>query len=390
MTKQIIVLLILIAATLANGQQGYKMKSNGKQIDVNFLTSYYTQDGNNSAVEGGEGTELLTDFANIIVINVPIDSSKSIGLSGGLDTYTSASTDRIDSKISSASRQDGRGYGTISYKQKRLNKGQTFGVKAGFSQEYDYTSISGGLSFIQEWNEGNSELGLSAQAFFDKWTLYFPKELRGEVSVDTDARNSLNFSAVYSQVVNRKMQFAFGGEVIYMTGLLSTPFHRVYFSDINTPDIERLPNSRLKVPLSFRLNYFVHENVILRTYYRYYFDDFGISANTANLEISVKVNDNFRVAPFFRYHQQSGSKYFAAFEQHSSQEQFYTSDYDLSTLSSNKIGIRIGYYPAFGIAGTRLLKRDLSFKSIELRLAHYNRDTGLKAYMGSLNFAFRI
>ena len=31
--------------------------------EINFITSYYTQDGKNSAVTGGEGTEKLTDIA---------------------------------------------------------------------------------------------------------------------------------------------------------------------------------------------------------------------------------------------------------------------------------------------------------------------------------------
>ena len=33
-----------------------------KTVDVNFLSSYYQQDGNNGAVTGGIGTEFLTDF----------------------------------------------------------------------------------------------------------------------------------------------------------------------------------------------------------------------------------------------------------------------------------------------------------------------------------------
>lgn len=32
--------------------------------EVNLVTSYYQQNGNNSAVTGGIGTEHLTDFAN--------------------------------------------------------------------------------------------------------------------------------------------------------------------------------------------------------------------------------------------------------------------------------------------------------------------------------------
>ncbi|MFL5788451.1 MAG: hypothetical protein ACJ748_10400, partial [Flavisolibacter sp.] len=37
-----------------------------KLEEVNFVSGYYHQNGNNSAVTGGIGTEDLTDFANTI------------------------------------------------------------------------------------------------------------------------------------------------------------------------------------------------------------------------------------------------------------------------------------------------------------------------------------
>ena len=82
---------------------GYQMKANTNEIEANFLSSYYNQDGNNSAVTGGIGTEALTDFANVFIINVPIDSVNAISLFGGADAYTSASSDNIDTNVSSAS-----------------------------------------------------------------------------------------------------------------------------------------------------------------------------------------------------------------------------------------------------------------------------------------------
>lgn len=35
-----------------------------KLTEINFVSSYYNQDGNNSAVTGGTGTEELTDYSN--------------------------------------------------------------------------------------------------------------------------------------------------------------------------------------------------------------------------------------------------------------------------------------------------------------------------------------
>lgn len=389
--KHILILISIFSiSVVSTSQSTYRMKENDKEVDVNFLSSYYHQDGNNSAVEGGIGSEKLDDVASIIIINIPLDSTRSVNATIGADFYTSASTDMIDADRSSASSKDLRAYFNFGYTQKDLDKGTTYGIRLGLSNEYDYFSINGGLSFTKEWNEGNSELSLQAQAFIDSWRLYFPDELKEKVSVAGKGRNSYNFSAVYSKVINQRMQMSISGEAIYMTGLLSTPFHRVFFNDQSSADIERLPDSRLKFPISVRLNYFAHERFVIRTFYRYYTDDFGIDAHTGSIEVPIKLSDSYTISPYYRYHTQTGSQYFAAFGAHSSSETFYTSDYDLSELSSQQYGLGFSYSPTFGISQSHLLGRDLTFKAIELRLGYYTRDTGLNGYIGSINFQFKL
>lgn len=303
---------------------GFKMKPNSKEVEANFLSSYYNQDGNNSPVTGGIGTEALTDFANVFIINVPLDSINSIGLYGGADAYTSASTDNIDSNVSSASVNDVRGYGTLSYNRKNLKRGETYGIRGGYSKEYDYKSLSAGVSITKEWNEGNTELNFTGQAFFDKWlgkngsdNLIYPELWLGDIfgyqNLSTPNRNSYNAQLFISQVINPRLQIGVSAEFIYMTGLLSTPFHSVYFvgKEDYELDIERLPSSRLKLPFGVRLNYYPVDFLVLRTYYRYYTDDFGINAHSLELETPLKLNSSFTISPFYRFHTQTASVYFA-------------------------------------------------------------------------------
>ncbi len=387
-------ILILLLPLFSVAQEGYQMKKNSKEIEANFLTSYYEQDGNNAAVTGGIGTEQLRDIASLFVVNVPLDSVKSINISVGADFYTSASTDAIDNNVSSASSKDLRTYGNIAYSHKKLNRGETYGARFGFSREYDYLSFNGGLSYAKEWNEGNSELSLNAQAFLDRWSIYYPREIRSEVrgTLASPNRNSYNFQATYSQVINKRTQMSISGEAIYMGGLLSTPFHRVYFSDRSQPDIERLPNTRLKIPIGVRFNYFPFDNFIIRTYYRYYWDDFGINAHTASLETPIKLGNAFTVSPFYRHHTQTAADYFAPYTTHNSNETFYTSDYDLSKLNSHKFGMGVKYAPVYGVGRMKIpfSKKTLKFDSVQLRGAYYTRSTGLNAFLVSLDLAFKI
>ncbi|MFK7772247.1 MAG: DUF3570 domain-containing protein [Saprospiraceae bacterium] len=370
----------------------YKMKANSKEVEIDFLSGYYQQDGNNGAVTGGVGTEELTDISNIIVVKIPLDSINSISISGGADYYTSASTDNIDNNVSSASRKDVRAYTNLTYQRKNLAKSQTLGAKLGFSAEYDYTSFSGGLSYAKEFDEGNRELSINGQVFIDNWSIIYPKELRGEVSLPTSGRQSYNLQIGYAQVINKRLQMLVSLDAIYMKGLLSTPFHRVYFADQNMPDIERLPSSRLKLPVGIRLNYFPFDNFVVRSYYRFYWDDFGIQAHTMSLETPIKLGETITISPFYRYNTQTSADYFAPFEVHSSTDAFYTSDYDLSDLSSHKFGMGFKYSPVYGIGRAKLpfTKKLFMFKSAEIRSAYYKRSTGLNAFIVSLGLSFGI
>ena len=362
-----------------------------KESDISVLFSYYSQDGNNSPVTGGIGTEKLSDYTSKIIVNLVLDEKQSISLDGGFDYYTSASTDNIDRFVSSASSSDMRVHGNIGYSRKAAND-LSYGIKVGGSGEYDYSSVqfSGYISKISA--NGNRSYGLSAQAFLDKWSLIYPQELRGQNWADTDLRRSFSASGSFTQVLNKRMQIGFTADFVKQTGLLSTPFHRVYFSDLSTVRVEKLPSERLKIPVGVRFNYYINDYLLLRTYYRYYWDNWGVEAHTAQVELPVKINRFFSVYPFYRYHTQSAADYFAAYQESDLGSEFYTSDYDLSKLTSHDFGLGVRYSPASGISSMKIpfTKRILTFKEIDLKYGHYSRSTGLVSNIISfgMNFTF--
>ena len=382
-----------IAQTADSTKKKSTLKPYSREVKANFLSSYYEQDGNNGAVTGGIGTEQLTNLANVFTIQVPLDSINAVTLYTGADNYSSASTDNIDNDVSSVSSQDVRAFGTVNYNRLNLKRNETYGVKAGFSVEYDYTSFSAGLSYTKEWNDANSELSIVGQAFFDNWSLIYPIELRGRASHPNSARQSYNGQILFSQIINKRLQMGLTGEVIHMSGLLATPFHRVFFADREGADLERLPDRRTKIPVSLRVNYFPFDKLVLRSYYRYYTDDFGITGNTFELEAPIKLSRQLTFSPFFRYHTQTASDYFAPYKEHLSTQEFYTSDFDLSALSSQKMGFGIKYYPLYGLLRSKPFlksKRVFIVKFIDLRGAYYTRDTGLNAYIGSINIGMSV
>src|SRR6056300_1532380 len=92
-------LFLIFAATLALWSQEEKSnytKSVLEKVSVQTLFSYYTQEGNNAAVTGGEGTEALTNAAPTMVVQIPIGENGILSVDAGISAYTSASSSNVN------------------------------------------------------------------------------------------------------------------------------------------------------------------------------------------------------------------------------------------------------------------------------------------------------
>ncbi|RZT91853.1 uncharacterized protein DUF3570 [Ancylomarina subtilis] len=387
-----------------------KSKTKLKDAEANFLLNYYEQDGDHSPVTGGRGTEKLENVAPTFVVHVPLDSVSNLDLNFGIDFYTSASTNNIDyfeGRKTGASGKDVRSHINAAYNRDLRNSGNAYSLMAGFSAEFDVTSFHFGGSYTINSKDQNRSLSLDALYMNDSWKLLYPYERRdGTNWLKDDKRTTMKFGLSYSQVINKRLQALFSAEVVSQSGLLSTPFHRVFFDDVNgVPDdnlrdfshVEMLDDNRLKIPISMRLNYYLNDFMRLRTFYRFYTDSWGITAHTASIELPMQITPSLIASPFFRYHTQTAADYFYEFGQVSKamvdakETQFYTSDYDLSDLSSTKIGLGLQYSPLLGVGKFKppfVKNKQVQLKSIGLRTAFYDRSDGLNAWLVSLDFAF--
>lgn len=363
-----------------------------KTDEINFVTGYYHQDGNLSPITGGIGTQKLSDYAATIELKLNKWDSRNrkheVNLELGVDHYTSASSDKIDpNTISSASHADTRIYPSASWTIKNEQKGNAVGFYGSFSHEYDYNSIGTGISFTKNSKDNNREFTVKLQSYLDNLKVILPIELRTgtgrrENNYSTAARNSFSSSFTYSQVINTKLQLALLLDLVYQSGYLGTPFHRIYFTN-GAETNENLPSSRFKIPVGIRLNYFAGDKIIFRTYYRFYTDNWGLTAHTFNIEMPVKLSSFLSLSPFYRFYDQSGVKYFAPYKSHLATEQFYTTDDDLSKFKSNMAGIGIRFTQPGGVFKIKNLNM------LELRYSHYKRTDGLHADMISLNLKIK-
>ncbi|PCE64334.1 DUF3570 domain-containing protein [Sediminicola luteus] len=390
--------------------------------EVSLLFSYYDQDGTHAAVTGGAGTEELSDATATIVASIPVSVDGVLTVDAGISAYTSASSSNINPldgdpnqpvspwvASSGASRQDVLAYFNPSYTHSSADRNTILRAQASVSAEYDYFSFGFGFGATHWFNEKNTSLSADLQLYFDSWSPQYPIELRpgffddriegpGEYDPNfnpfTDEnRNTYSFSLGLTQILGRRWNGALFLDVAFQQGLLSTPHQRVYFGD--TPnyfidefqladDVERLPDQRFKLPVGGRLNYFANDWLVFRSYYRFYWDDWGITAHTASLEIPLKLGNGFTVYPHYRYYTQSQADYFYPKEGALSSLDYYTSDYDLSDFDAHRYGFGLGYTDIF--TKTRIFM--FGFKNADFRLAKYDRSDGLDAYIASLALTF--
>lgn len=380
-------LLRMSAQTNPTDSTTYKNKKL-KLDEINLVSSYYKQDGNNSAVTGGIGTEKLTDISNSIdvrFVNYGKTGKKhTLDVEVGIDHYTSASSDMIDlSANSSASKSDTRFYPSLSYIVENEEKGNTIAGGISSSTEFDYQSFGGNLAYSKKTKDKSGEFTAKFQVYLDQVKLVQPVELRtGGDGYGSASRNTFAGSLSYAQIINQNLQIVFMADVISQQGYLSLPFHRVYFNDGSVHQ-ENLPGNRLKVPLGVRASYFLGDNVIIRAYYRYYTDDWKLTSHTADLEIPVKLSPFFSISPFYRYYTQSAAKYFNKYEAHTVSDQFYTSNYDVSKFNSSFIGMGLKFTPAKGVFGVK------NFNTVELRYGHYTRTTNMTSNIISINLKYK-
>lgn len=369
-------------------------KSTLSKTEVELVYNHYIQDGHNSAVTGGIGTEKLTVYSPSVRIAQTFREYNALRFVGGVDIISSASVDNIDFVKSSASSRDARSYGYLNYQRQLKRKDLKLGIGSGFSIESDYMSIPA-LASVEYANPARTRTySFDFQAYYDdlRWgrlnpdhhrpvRLIYPVELRNKKWFDTYRRDSYNFKFGFTQIINPRLVLGIFPEFSYQKGLLATPFHRVYFKN-DALKVENLPGERYKFPLSIRLNYFMASRTILKLNYGFYYDSFDILGNSLELEAAIKASPQWTVSPFFRYYNQSGSEYFKPYKQHDITAEFYTSDYDLASFQSYKAGINLRYLPS------AYLTKRISFDELNLRYGFYHRSNGLNAHMVTLAVKF--
>lgn len=244
-------------------------------------------------------------------------------------------------------------------------RNQTYSPQFSYSQESDYRSIGTALNGTVDFNDKNTTLLWGISHSFDH---ILPNE--GELYYKTDnvftsqvKKDDTSGMLGVAQLLGPATILSIDLTVGYADGDLSDPYKRVLFDNVfynAGPDPanpfpyivfpEHRPEHKFReIAFISMQHYFDKLNGAMEVTYRYYHDDFQVTAHTASIQWNQKLGKYVTISPLLRFYTQTAAYFYGThFPGDPSDPSspiplpaFYSSDYRLSALNTYTYGISL-------------------------------------------------
>jgi hypothetical protein len=228
-------------------------------------------------------------------------------------------------------------------------------ITAGLTQKLRTVTLDGSYVYSVEndYQSHNANLGLALDLFERNTTLALGYSVSAnDVYRSGDQRFHRKLlvngaSASWTQVLDRKTIAQLSYAFSYDDGYQASPYR---FVRIETPDLmgiefkvpETEPLERYRHAAVIGLNRYLFPDSTLQGDYRFYADNWGILAHTAQLRWFVTFHDvTLRVRERFYY--QSAASFYQPHYTVATLQPYVTSDRELSRLWSNLVGLKLSW-----------------------------------------------
>ncbi|MGL1886639.1 MAG: DUF3570 domain-containing protein [Reichenbachiella sp.] len=243
----------------------------------------------------------------------------------------------------------------------------TLGLQGYASEEIDYQSKAIIASTSIELAQKNARVSLSGQYAQDS-----VGEL-GEGTVAYESKTVTRGDVSFMQLLSPVSFITLGGHGEVDRGYLKNPY-RVFSITQNSDEIRKdhLPYSRYRASSWVSLTHmFASMEMSIIPLYRYYWDDWELTAHTMQMTINKYIVEDLWIACEYRYHTQQQSKFYVPrFNRNTHTSDFYTSDSKLSTLSSQSISTTLHWGLSRFAEGALTI---IAESALALKYTHYVR-----------------
>ena len=286
---------------------------------------YHRYEGGGMTIEGPS-----------VLVRKSVADTVSISANYYVDKVSSASIDVLSTASAYSEQRDEFGVGvdylrdrtivTLGYANSSENDYEAETLHFNISQDFfgDLTTLSFGYS------RGSDEVGRNGDDEF------------------SDEVDRHNFRLGLTQILTPKLLVALNYELVAEEGFLNNPYRQVRYSDENSAlgysyESEIYPRTRESDAVSMRSRYYLPYRAAVGAEYRYFSDDWGISAHSAELNYTHPLGDRWMFDVRYRYYTQTAADFYSDLFPHAQAQNFLARDKELSTFKSNTFGAGISY-----------------------------------------------
>jgi len=292
--------------------------------------------GFSSKIQVYADSDHTTVVSPVVEAHADVTNDTSVNVGYLVDAVSSASVDLV-SQASPRTMHDTRH--EVSLGASHVFDLLTLAGGYSFSRENDYLSHTIGGSLSRELNDKNTTLALGYGVSLNTV---------GRSGDDNFARDMTqqHASLTWTQLVNPRLVTQVVYELTYANGYQASPYRFVPVRmDVNSaPQFwvpETDPNTRTRHALVLGANRAVGEASSLQGDYRFYIDDWGISAHTFGARYFVHLTKNLELRLRERFYIQTGASFYQ--KVYTQAMTFMAYDRELSALWSNTVGAKVMY-----------------------------------------------
>jgi hypothetical protein len=298
-------------------------------------------------------TDKTTVLTPRLELGAPVTEETRIDLVYTVDVWTSAS---IDIRTSASVRTGDIEPKKVTEQRDEIDVGlehtlgdAILGGSYRYSVEHDYESHGGSLGGSLDIADKSANVALALRAYFDTV---------GRAGAPDFEEKSTLFSArlAFTQVIDQETLVQLVYEPGLQQGYLSSPYRFVRFAAADGPLVstcrgpvtlclpEANPDSRLRHAIALSGRRALGEALSFGASYRFYLDDWDMTSHTVSLDGALMPSDDWLFALGYRFYRQSSASHFKSFYVSAPMkplEESFTSDKELSELSSHRVSLEV-------------------------------------------------